>query len=138
MTFCIYYFFRRSEVYYYLYTSVSLYAPVIYVFLKMFLKHVLHVFKNLKIINFIFVISKIVERKKQQNYLLRCKSKFNSNKIFNLFKITKKKSTFRFQKLKPIKFLHVVLPSCFFQDLAFYFSCIFSLSFGTFFFLRLR
>ena len=37
-----------------------------------------------KVIHFIFERSKTVENKKEQNYLLRYESKFNSNKIFNL------------------------------------------------------
>ena len=51
-----------------------------------------------KVIYFIFKTSKTVERKEEQNYLLRCKEKFNSNNIFSLFKVTKKISTFRLKK----------------------------------------
>ena len=47
----------------------------------------------------------IIVRRKEQNYLLRCKSKFNTSKMLNLFKVTKKISTFRFKKLEQIKFL---------------------------------
>ena len=62
-----------------------------------------------KVIHFIFKTSKTVERRKEQNYLLRCKSKFNYNKIFNLLKVTKKLSTIRFKKLEQRKCLHPIL-----------------------------
>ena len=64
-------------------------------------------------------------RRKEQNYLLGCKSKFNSHKIFNLFEVTEKISIIRFKKLEQIQFLHAILRPCFLQKLAFFFSCIF-------------
>ena len=89
MTFFVYFFFRRSEVYYYSCTSIYLNAPAIYVFLNMYI---------FKVIHFVFQTSKTVERKKEENYLLRCKLKFKSNKIFNLFEVTKIISTFKLKK----------------------------------------
>ena len=65
---------------------------------------------------FIFERSKTPERKKGQNY---------NNEIFNLFKVTKKISIFTLKKFKQIKFLHAILKSCFLQEFAFFFSCIF-------------
>ena len=75
-----------------------------------------------KVIHFIFEISKTVERKKEK----RIKSKFNYNKIFNLFEVTKIISTFRLKKLKHIKFLVAILRSCFFQELTFFFLAFYS------------
>ena len=58
---------------------------------------------------------------------VRCKSKFNSNKICNLFKVTKKISTFRLKKLEQITFLHVNLKS-FFVFFSLFFSHFLALS----------
>ena len=55
----VYYFYRRSKVYYYSYTSVHLNVPSIYVFLKMC---------KFKVIHFIFEASKTVERKNKMIY----------------------------------------------------------------------
>ena len=44
---------------------------------------------------------------------VRCKSKFDSNKILNLFDVTKKIYAFRLKKkLAQIKFLNAILRSC--------------------------
>ena len=103
------YFFRRSEEYYYLWTSVYLNAPAVYVLLKMCI---------FKVIHFIFETSKTVERKKEQNYLLRCKQKFKTNKIFNLFKVTKIICIFRFKKnLSGLNFFMQSLDPIFFNNL---------------------
>ena len=98
-----------SEVCYYSCTSVYLNAPAMYVFFKM---------RIFKVIHFIFWTSKTVE---WESTRVRCKSKYNSNKIFNLFKVTKKISASRLKKLQQLKFSHAILRSCFLQELAFFF-----------------
>ena len=108
----VYYFFRRSEVYYYSCTSVYLNAPAIYVFLNICMFKVNH---------FILRTSKTVERKKKDKII---HYDANQNLILIKYLIYSKlrRFPFRFKKLKQIKFVRAVLKSpVFFKSLLSFF-----------------